>query len=111
MPNPFTDESRDARLKLGIDGLCDTLRSPESLHRIVMEHKPATVSTGDFALKAMLDAVIDAHKVRGDYRGIYRLLGTLFGDAVTERNGQVTNGTSGAERHKRPAPSDIGGAR
>jgi hypothetical protein len=28
MPNPFTDESRDGRLKLGVEGLADTLRAP-----------------------------------------------------------------------------------
>lgn len=99
MGNPFTDESRDARLKLGIEGFCDTLRSPESLHRLVMVEKPAVLSAGDFALKSMLDAVIDAHKVVGDYRSIQRLLGTLFGDVVTGAPAQVPTGTSGAERH------------
>ncbi len=100
MANPFTDETRDARLKLNIDGFCDTLRAPESLHRLVMEYKPATVSAGDFALKAMLDSSIDALKVRGDYRGIQRLLGTLFGGEGTDRPAQVPNGTPGAERHR-----------
>ena len=92
MSNPFTDETRDARMKLSIDGLCDTLRAPESLRTLVMEQKPSTVSTGDFALKAMLDAVIDTKQSHGDYRGIQRLLGTLFGD-------EGTNGTVGDKRH------------
>lgn len=99
MGNPFTDESRDARFKMDISGLMDTLRSPESLHRIVMEFKPAVVSTGDFMLKGALDSVIDALKVRGDYRGIQRLLGTLFGPEGTERRGEVPNGTRSAGRH------------
>ena len=37
--NPFTDETRDARIKLAIDGFCDTLRAPESLHRLIMDTK------------------------------------------------------------------------
>jgi hypothetical protein len=99
--NPFTDESRDARLKLAIVGFCDTLRSPESLHRLVMIEKPAHVGVGDRTLKALLDQVIDEHKVAGDYRGIQRLLGTLFGDVVTVTPLQVPPGTVGAERHKK----------
>lgn len=101
MPNPLTDESRDSRLKLGVEGLCDTLRAPETLHRLVMEHKPAGVSVGDFALTSMLNALIDAHKVRTDYRAIQRLLDTTFGPLVTDRTPQVPNGTRGAERHAR----------
>ena len=99
MGNPFTDESRDARFKVDVPGLMDTLRSPESLHRLVMEFKPAATSTGDFALKGMLDSCIDALKVRGDYRAIQRLLGTLFGPLGTERQPEVPNGTRRAERH------------
>lgn len=99
MGNPFTDESRDSRFKVDVPGLMDTLRSPESLHRLVMEFKPAVVSTGDFALKGMLDSCIDSLKVRGDYRGIQRLLGTLFGPDGTERRDEVPNGTRRAERH------------
>lgn len=108
--NPFTDESRDARLKLGIEGLADTLRAPESLHRLVMEHKPATVSVGDFTLKALLDSIIDAKQSHGDYRGIQRLLDTQFGALGDERHPgrapgrtEVPNGTASAERHRRPA--------
>ena len=86
--NPFTDESRDARLKVSVTGWCDTLRAPESLHRLVMVEKPTPMSAGDFALKAMLDAALMARMVRGDYRGIQRLLGTLFGPVVS-------NGTKG----------------
>lgn len=110
MPNPFTDESRDARLKIAVEGLCDTLRAPESIRQLVMEHKPATVSVGDFALKAMFDARIDVLKVAGQYREIQRLLDTHFGPLGDARHlahapsrAEVTNGTSGAERHKRTA--------
>jgi hypothetical protein len=109
--NPFTDESRDARLKMAVEGLCDTLRAPASLHRLVMQAKPAFMPVGDFALKAMLDSAIDALKVRGDYRGIQGLLGTLFGqtvpggtadtDAVRKPPARVPDGTSGADRHPR----------
>lgn len=104
--SPFTDESRDARIKLGVAGLADTLRAPESLHRLVMVEKPQTVSAGDFALKAMLDGALMARMVRGDYRGIQRLLGTLFGELDDERHlsnrstpVQGTNGTTGDKRH------------
>ena len=102
MPNPFTDESRDARLRTQLDGM-ESLRAPETLHRLVMEHKPATVSVGDFALKAMLDSIIDALKVRGDYRGIQRLLVTLFGECVPVRHSDVPNGSAVAERSTRRA--------
>lgn len=97
--NPFLDESRDARLKLAIQGFCDTLRAPESLHRLVMTFKPADRSAGDFALKAMLDEVLIAHIIRGDYRGLQSLLGTLFGAVVTDGPVKVPGGTSGAKRH------------
>lgn len=107
--NPFTDESRDSRIKLGVAGLADTLRAPDSLHRLVMVEKPTTVSAGDFALKAMLDAALMSRMVRGDYRGIQRLLGTLFGPLVDERHGptpslrpEVPNGNARADRHSRP---------
>lgn len=81
--NPFTDESRDAKLKLGIDGLCDTLRSPESIKYLVMQGKPAGLGVGDFALFSMVDAIIDRHKVQHDYRAIQRTLDTLFGPVGT----------------------------
>lgn len=77
--NPFTDEKRTSQLQLSIDGLCDQLRTPDSLHRLVMIEKPATESAGDFALKSMLNAAIINRMVRGDYRGIQRLLVSLFG--------------------------------
>lgn len=93
MPNPFTDESRDARLKLGVDGFCDTLRSPESIKWLVMQGKPAGFAVGDFALLSMVDAIIDRHKVAHDYRAIQCTLDTLFGPVGT-------NGTPGADRHQ-----------
>jgi hypothetical protein len=97
--NAFTDASRDSRLRLDVDGLAATLRAPEALHRLLMEGKPAVVSTGDFALKAMLDSIIGSLIVRGDYRAIQRLLGTLFGDVVSERTPEVPVGTTGVGRH------------
>ena len=81
--NPLTDEKRTAQLTLSIDGFCDQLRSPESLHRLVMIEKPATQSAGDFALVSMLNAAIMSRMVRGDYRGIYTLLVRLFGADLT----------------------------
>lgn len=101
--NPLTDESRDARLKVSVEGLCDTLRAPESLHRLVMLWKPADRSVGDFALKAMLDSILMGQIVRSDYRGLQSLLGTLFGPVVTDQHLQVPNGTNGANGHKRSA--------
>lgn len=98
--NPLTDESRDARLKVAVDGLCDTLRAPETLHRLVMLWKPADRSVGDFALKAMLDHVLIAHIMRGDYRGLHSLLGTLFVGEGTDGHPKVPVGTRSAERHK-----------
>jgi hypothetical protein len=79
MPNPFTTESRDARISLGLDGFMDKLRAPESLHRLVMIAKPANMPNSDYALKSMLDAYLLACIVRGDYSQVQRTLGTLFG--------------------------------
>ena len=105
MPNPFTQESRDSRISLGLDGFIDKLRAPDSLHALVMRAKPATVPASDFALKAMLDQFLMGAIVRSDYREVYATLGTLFGPEVT--NGtrkdlakvQGTSGTNGAKRH------------
>jgi hypothetical protein len=81
--NPFTAESRDARLSLGLAGFIDKLRAPGSIHALVMRAKPMTVAVSDFALKAMLDAHLTAAFVRSDYREVYTTLGTLFGLDVT----------------------------
>jgi hypothetical protein len=86
MPNPFTGESRDARLGIKVEGWCDTLRAPESLHRLFMEAKPGHVSIGDFALKAMLDAHLMALMVAGQYTRIYSLLGNLFSGELPTGN-------------------------
>lgn len=107
--NPFTDETRDARLKMEVEGFCDTLRAPESLKRLFMDCKPAGHSVGDFALLEMFNGIIDAHKVAYDYRAIQRLLDTFFGPlsadwpvgppvGVASVKG-VPNGTGRAERH------------
>ena len=102
MANPFTAESRDARLSLGLDGFIDKLRAPESLHRLVMIAKPAHMPASDFALKAMLDAHLMACILRGDYAAVQRTLVTLFGPEVTNGTreqvaaARVTNGTFGA---------------
>jgi len=105
MPNPFTAESRDARLSLGLGGFIDKLRAPESLHRLVMLAKPVTMPASDFALKAMLDTHLIESIVRGDYAEVYGTLGTLFGPEVTGGTraqieaAQVTDGTFGAKRY------------
>ena len=90
--NALTDETRDARFKLDVEGFCTTLRAPASLHRLVMEWKPAGVAVGDFALTAMLNEVIAACMVRRDYRAIQRLLGTLFGTEVPSGTSPSRNG-------------------
>jgi hypothetical protein len=95
--NALLDETRDARMKLGIAGVVEQLRAPETVHRLLMEQKPTTTSLGDFALKAMLDAALIAAIMRGDYRTVNRLVVTVFGDAVTERTGEVTDVTRGDE--------------
>lgn len=94
MSNPFTDESRDARLKVDVEGFCSTLRAPASLHQLVMQEKPAGFSVGDFALTAMVNDLITALTVRRDYRGIQRLLGTLLGAWVPPGYALVPVGTS-----------------
>jgi hypothetical protein len=102
MPNPFTQESRDARLSVGLPGLMDKLRAPDSLHALVMRTKPLTVPVSDFALKAMLDGHLIAAIVRADYREVYATLVTLFGSEVTGGRAEVTDGTFGAKRYARP---------
>lgn len=106
MANPFTAESRDARISLGLEGFIDKLRAPDSLHALVMRAKPLTVPASDFALKAMLDQFLMACIVRSDYREVYATLGTLFGAEVTlgtsrkpPTKADVTDGTFGAGRH------------
>lgn len=101
--NPFTDEERTSRMKLAIDGFCDQLRAPETLHRVTMEYKPATMSTGDFALKAMFDSVLMALIVRGDYRGAQRLLVSVFGEEVTNVTPQGHSVNRGDARQFRAA--------
>jgi hypothetical protein len=92
--NAFTVEARDSRLSLGIEGLVDKLRAPESLHRLVMLAKPATTSVGDFCLKAMFDGVLMDAIMRSDYRAAYTTLVTLLGPDVTDQHPEVTVGTS-----------------
>lgn len=93
--NALTDETRDARLKLDVEGFCATLRAPATLHRLVMELKPAGFSVGDFALTALINDLITAQIVRRDYRAIQRMLGTLFGPWVPDGYRLVPDGTSG----------------
>lgn len=92
--NAFTVEARDSRMSLGIEGLVDKLRAPESLHRLVMLAKPATTSVGDFCLKAMFDGVLMDAIMRSDYRAAYTTLVTLLGSDVTEQHTEVTVVTS-----------------
>jgi len=105
MPNPFTQESRDSRISLGLDGFIDKLRAPDSLHALVMRAKPATVPASDFALKSMLDQYLMGAIVRSDYREVYATLGQLFGADVTNvtrkdlAKVEGTSGTFGAKRH------------
>lgn len=122
--NALTDESRDFRLKVDVDGLVSTLRAPESVHRLVMDMKPAGVSVGDFALTSMVNECITALMVRRDYRAIQGLLGTLFGPYVPSgtvtANGpaRVPNGTSaeatgtnGTSADRKPPVKAAGGTR
>lgn len=104
MGNPFTSEVRRARLSLGLDGL-EKLRTPASLHALVMRMKPGNVSATDFALTAMLNEVLMALIVRGDYRQVHTTLGTLFafdvpnGRRATDGPGNVPDGTAGTKRY------------
>ena len=108
MRNPFTDESRDARLSLNIDGFCDKLRAPEALHRLATQHKPKHMSTGDFFLKAALDLRLIELIVAGHYDEVQRTLGTVFGPLGTDGTewgapeAPGTGGTTGAARHPKP---------
>lgn len=91
--NAFVNETRDSRMALDIDGLVGKLRAPETLHRLVMAAKPATMSVGDFCLKAMFDGVLMAAIMRSDYRAAYSTLVTILGADVTSRHDDVTNVT------------------
>lgn len=119
MGNPFTDESRDAKLNLRLEGFIDQLRAPESLHRLVMFSKPVHMSVSDFALKSMLDGHLIALIVRSDYRAVYSTLVTLFGTemapvpapgasmaSVLKAQQTMTNGSVGAQRMARRVDED-----
>lgn len=97
--NPFTDESRDARLAVNLDGICTKLRSPDSFHKLTMTVKPDHVSLADHMLACLLDNAIDTLKIRRDYRGIHSLLGTLYGLPGADQAEKVTVGTGGNGRH------------
>lgn len=101
MPNPFTAEVRNARLSIGLDGL-EKLRAPESLHRLIMLMKPGNLSATDFALTAMLNQLLMAMIVDGQYRQVYATLGTLFSFDVpngTNAQADVPLGPLGAKRY------------
>lgn len=105
MSNPFTAESRDSRLTVGLEGVLAQLRAPATLHALVMRAKPMTVPVGDFALKAMFDAHLIAAIMRSDYREVYDTLVSLFGNDVTSvsqrkppAKAEVTAVTSPAKR-------------
>jgi hypothetical protein len=104
MPNPFTAEVRKARLSLGLDGL-EKLRTPPSLHALVMRMKPGNLSATDFALTAMLNEVLIGLIVRGDYRAVHATLGTLFafdvpnGRRATDTVSEVPKGPDDTKRY------------
>lgn len=104
MPNPFTAEVRKARLSLGLDGL-EKLRTPASLHSLVMRMKPGNLSATDFALTSMLNQLLMGLIVGGQYQQAYTTLGTLFafdvpnGRRLSDLDGDVPNGTAGTKRY------------
>jgi len=97
--NPLLDESQDTRLALNLRGFCDKLRVPEILHRIVMAVKPDHVSVGDHTKVALLNDAIDTYQSRRDFRGLQRLLDTIFGPVGDEVASVGTVGTNGNGRH------------
>lgn len=112
MANPFTSESRDARLTVGLEGTLAQLRTPHSLHTLIQRAKPMNLTIGDFALKAMLDAHLIAAIVRSDYREVYDTLVSLFGPDVTgvtsrkpPAKADVTSVTPPAKRHLLGGPA------
>ncbi len=106
--NAFTEESRDARLALNLEGFIEKLRAPESIHKLVMLAKPATQSVGDFALAAMLNSCLIAAILRGDYRWAYGTLGTLFPAEVTDGTSAISAVPDGTKRYAK-VPARSGG--
>jgi hypothetical protein len=82
--NVFTDASRDERWEVGVKDLCSQLRAPAALTFLKDDAKPNHMSTGDWILKATLDAHLMALISAGRYREVYRTLVRLFPPAVTE---------------------------
>jgi len=105
MANPFTQESRDVRMSLGLDGVVDKLRVPDSIEQLVRFAKPLHMPNGDFFIKAALDQHLMTCIIRSDYAQVYETLSTLFGAEVTTVTRKplaklpVTDGTTGAKRH------------
>jgi hypothetical protein len=88
MSNAFLDETRSERLDLGLP-MMKQLRASPTLTAVLMDEKPATQTWGDFALAAMVEKSVHARMVRGDLRGVIRLLVRLIGQPSDER---LTNG-------------------
>jgi hypothetical protein len=94
MSSALLDETRSERLDLGLV-VMKQLRLSPTLAEVLGEEKPATQTWGDFALAAMVEKVVTARSLRGDYRGVIRLLVRLVG--------QPSDGAAGGPA-QRPTP-------
>lgn len=102
MPNPFTSESRDEVLTLGLDGLITKLRAPRSLRRILVSEKPQHMGLGDFALKSMFDSHLTALIVAGRYRDVQTTLEAHFGPLHHEPVSDATDVAPDHNGSKKP---------
>jgi hypothetical protein len=78
MPNALLDETRSERIDLGLPFLKQIRASP-TLAQLLSEEKPANQSWGDFFLTAAVNQVLMSRNMRGDWRGVHRLLVRVIG--------------------------------
>ena len=77
-PNPFLLETRSDVVSTHLS-VCEKLRMPSSLHRLIKLAKPQHVSTADYLLKGALDQYLHHQISVGRYDLVQGTLVALFG--------------------------------
>lgn len=117
--NACLDETRSERIDVGLVFMRQLRLSP-TLAEVLADEKPAVQTWGDFALSAMVEKVVTARMVRGDYRGVIRLLvrlvgppsdGALGGRAPTLASDSRQAGPTTSENDRKPLATAKGGPR
>lgn len=85
--NSLLDETRSDRLDLGL-AFIRQLRVSPTVAEVLAEEKPAAQTWGDFAILSMVSFAVMARMVRGDLRGVIRLLVRLVGQPADGADGR-----------------------